>query len=576
MPSNPVTLQDLLPPITSDDVEGLLLQTLKGIGPVLQVGQGAGVVAVTGSPVANYDIVITLTLGGAPGSAVFRYSLDNGLTTSGGIVVPLVGRYPISGSGVTLVFSGTFVAGDTYSAQTIYPPFQATDFISGSANLTFIKTESITEANLVGSDIPAIVSGGFVDYASSAGAPNDWLTLLSSQVYGNDRFDPSIMQGTAVLALASTASTQTFITGALVISNSLGVGSNVFQFTNVSGFTITPGSTLSIAVQGAGPGAAYNLSNGTVTSIITARAGLSCTNPSPGTSSVTASGGATGTVSVSGTPNGNFSVVLNVLTTGALGTATAQYSLDGGSNFSAPFTTPLGGSYPLPTIDGLGSTGLTLTLSGTFTAADSYSFTSYASWIVVPGTDIESATSLQTRDKARWPTLGVSQALPTLAWTLLVQSAPSGGSEVAKVLALPDLTIGGQLNITVAGPSGPVSTSAISSITNFLVPRAPLGTKVVVQNSLVQTISLVGTVYVVAAQLSAAQTAIEAAYLRLAADTEIQGLVTFASIVSAIEDQSQSGVTNVHITTPAPNTDTQLDANSTVAFDLTGLTYVLQ
>jgi hypothetical protein len=571
-----VTLEGLLPPLTSDDVEALLLQTLQGIGPVQQIGQGAGQVVPAGSPLANYDIILTIGTAGAPGTATFTYSLDDGVTTNGPYTVPSNGIYLISGSGLTLNFSGVFNSQDEYIFQTIFPPFQPTDFQSGSASLTFIKAESNTEADLAGSAIANVAGGGFVDYASDQNAPNDWLTLLSQQQYNNDRADPISTQGILALTMAPTASSQTFAAGALIVSNSLGAGSNVFQYVNSSPFTINPGDTLAVAIQAMGPGAAYNLANGTISSIITPKPGMTCVNSAPGTSAVAASGGATGGVTVSGSPNGNYSVVLKVLSTGALGTATAQVSLDGGSDYAAPITLPGSGSYAIPTLNGLALTGLTLTLTGTFTAGDSYTFTSYASWILVGGADLESSLSLQTRDKARWPTLGVTQANPALVWTLLVQATPNGGSEVTKVFAAPDLVTGGQLNITVAGPAGPVSVSALANISAFVSARAGLGYKTVTQNAIVQTLAVVGTVYVVAAQEDAAKAAISTAFNQLAAATPIQGVVTFASIEAAIENQSASGVTNVHVTSPAPNVDTQLNASSTVLFDLTGLVYVLQ
>lgn len=358
--ANPVTLQNLLPPITSDDVEALLLQALQGIGPVQQLGQGAGQVVITGSPLSNYDAIIIMQGGGAPGTATFTYSLDGAATTAGPFTVPSNGQYPISGSGLTLTFSGTFVTGDEYLFQTVFPPFQATDFQSGSAALTFLKSEAATEANLAGSAIPNIAAGGFVDYASSASAPQDWLTLLSQQVYNNSRFDPSVLTGVIQLVMAATGSTQTFSAGQLIVANSLGSGNNVFQYVNSSGFTITASQTLVVPVTAVAPGSAYNLANGTITSIITPRPGMTCSNPAPGTSAVTASAGATGTITVSGAPNGNYAVIIRVLTTGGRGVATIQISLDGGADFAAPFTIPSSGPYAIPTLNGLALTGLSL------------------------------------------------------------------------------------------------------------------------------------------------------------------------------------------------------------------------
>ena len=109
--------------------------------------------------------------------------------------------------------------------------------------------------------------------------------------------------------------------------------------------------------------------------------------PTPGLSAVTPSMGATGTVTLSGTALGTFYGLLEVLTTGALGTATAKLSLDAATGlvpvFQSTFTVPGTGAYPIP-LEQFGSTifslpsGLTLGFSGTFTTGDTYTFTASA------------------------------------------------------------------------------------------------------------------------------------------------------------------------------------------------------
>lgn len=105
-----------------------------------------------------------------------------------------------------------------------------------------------------------------------------------------------------------------------------------------------------------------------------------------GTSPVTAASTNTGTGAVvfdsSSETLGTFNGVLQVLTPGAPGTATAQLSLDGGNNFDAPFTIPVasGQGVPLPPVSswaGLASpglSGLVLNYSGNFNADDSFTF----------------------------------------------------------------------------------------------------------------------------------------------------------------------------------------------------------
>src|SRR6267143_4721934 len=56
----------------------------------------------------------------------------------------------------------------------------------------------------------------------------------------------------------------------------------------------------------------------------------------------------TGSVSLTGSPTASFpKVVLKVVTAGELGTGVFQYSLDGGTNYSANVTIPAGTTYVL-------------------------------------------------------------------------------------------------------------------------------------------------------------------------------------------------------------------------------------
>jgi hypothetical protein len=573
--ATPVTLENLLAPITADDAKMLLLDALAGIGPVQQLGQGGGVVVVSGSPLNNYDAVVVVTTAGAPGTAAFKYSLDGGLNFAGPYAVPASGVYPAAGTGLTLNFGGTFVAGDEYLFQTVFPPFPVTDWESGGVGRTLVEAEASTLADLAGSAIPDIAAGGFVDYASSAGKPQDWLSLLSDELYNNQRYAAAVLQGLVVFTLAPGAPALNLQPGDLVVANTLGTGA--LRYTNSQAFIINPGTSSVQPVIAAAPGAAYNAANGALTVLQTPKPGLSVNNPAPGTSAVTPSGGATGTVAVAGTPNGNYSVVISILTTGGLGAATAQVSLDGGTDFGSPFTIPAGGVYSLPQLDGVTPTGLTLTFSAPpFTAGDSYTFTSYASWILAAGQDLEADQALQLRDKGKWTTLGVGGPVG-LTIDYLCRSAPGGGSEVVKTFSQPDPTVGGQLDIVVAGAAGPVSAAALAAITAFINPRVALGVKPVVSNASVTAVAVTGQVYVVTAQLAAAKTAIASAIAELQAATPIAGLVELAAVIAAVMNQRNAGVLNFKGAELNGGTDdVQLAAAHIAALDITGLTYVLQ
>lgn len=567
------TLADLLPPVTADQVKALFLSTLSGIGPVEQIGPGSGSIIVSGSPANSYDGVIVITTAGGLGVGAFKLSFDDGNTFTGPFTIPSGGVYNIGGSGLSLTFSGTFSLSTQYLFKTIFPAFPVTNWTSGGGGRTFTEAEALIIANLSGVAIGEICGGGFVDYASGSGAPNDWLSLLSAQLYQNIRNLQTPASGLVQLTLAASASPLTLNPGDLRIANS--TGANALIFDNSTSLSISPGATISAAVVAEAPGSAYDVQNGVLTVLLTPKPGLSVNNPAPGTSAVTPSGGATGTVAVSGSPNGNYNVVLKCSLSGALGVAQLQASLDGGSNFSAPFTIPGSGVVPLsPTISGVTvTTGLTLTCTGTFTSGDSYTFTSYTSWLLIAGQDMEVDGALQARDKAKWTTLGIGGGVST-TYDYLARTTPNGGSEVVKTFEQPDPTVGGQVDIVVAGAAGPVSATALANISAYISARVPLGTKASVQNASVTTVSVIATIYVIAAQQVAADAAIKAAFSALALATPIGGTIYLADIIAAIEEQQASGVSHVVVPLTAPLTDTVLPAANVGAFSLT-LNYIL-
>lgn len=565
------TLQQLLQPVTADEVETTLLDALQGVGPIQQIGSGAGSITVAGAPLGNYDVILTITTAGSPGAAQFTYSLDGGTTTNGPNAVPSNGTYSLSGAGIIFQFSGVFDAGDNYLFQAVSPQFPVTSWLSGGVGVTWVKGEGQTIADFSGNAMAQIAGGGFVDYAQDQGTQTDWLSLISQQLYDNDRFGAQVLMGQVLLTLVAGAPTVSKSAGQLIVANGLGSGQGILTFVNSGPFTITAGTSLAIPVAATAPGALYNAANGVLTTLQTPTPGLSVNNPAPGTSSVTASGGATGGVTVTGTPNGNYNVVLLILGSGALGTATAQISLDGGNNFSSPFVLPGGGTYVINQLNSSTSTGLTLHLTSTFTGGDTYTFTSYASWILTPGQDIESGPALRARDKGRWGTLGVG-AGNAQAYDFLARSAPNGGSEVVQTDAYPDPDVAGQVDVVVAGQTGPVSSGALANITAYITGRSPLTVSVAVINAAAQDITVSGTVYVKAAQQVQASVAIQTALSNYGASVKIAGLVEWTQIVAAIVNQAQSGVTNY--TPAAPLTDIQLATATVVQFTIS-LTYVL-
>lgn len=563
-----ITLAELIQPVTAEEAKALLLETLQGIGPVQQIGNGGGVVVPSGSPLNNYDVEVEITTAGSPGTAAYRYSLDGGLTFSTSATIPGGGVVTISGTGLTFTFSGTFVLGDAYLFQTVFPPLPVTDWESGGAARTLVEADAATLADLAGVALAEIASGGLVEYAS-----DDWLTLLSAQVYLNERYTAGATRGLVFLELATGAPNLTLAAGELVVSNSSGSGAGVVLLSNVSPLSITNGTSVATFFQAQQPGASANVQNGVLTVLRTPRPGLTASNPAPGTSGVAHIGGGAGTVSVAGSPNGNYDVVVRVTTSGGLGVGEVQFSLDNGSNFSSPLTIPGSGSYELVGLDGVTPTGLTLTFASTFVSGDTYEFFSYASWVTTPGRDAESDIALQARDMDKWSGLGWGGGTAA-TFDYLCRIAPNGGSEVTKTAVSPDTVVGGQVNITVTGANGPVSSTALANITSFVKARVGICASAVISNSSTYTLAITAEIFTTAQQLAAVQAAVSAALIALENATQIGGVVYWSDILDAL-NQEQAGVRNVYLTVPSPNTDTQLPAHNVVDIDASGISYTL-
>ncbi len=92
---------------------------------------------------------------------------------------------------------------------------------------------------------------------------------------------------------------------------------------------------------------------------------------STGFSSVTHTGGGTGTVVPSGTSNGGIFFVVQIDTSGGLNVGKYKYSINGGLTYSSAVTIPVSG-----VTAALGGVGIVLTFAGTFTATDTYAFRS--------------------------------------------------------------------------------------------------------------------------------------------------------------------------------------------------------
>jgi hypothetical protein len=104
-------------------------------------GAGPAVGTFTSSPVDDYNVLITVTTGGAVSTAQFTYSLDGGNSTSS--TVTTAATYAIPGTGIYLTISGSSTAGDTYAFNSAAPTWASGDLTSA---LTAIETTYLSQA----------------------------------------------------------------------------------------------------------------------------------------------------------------------------------------------------------------------------------------------------------------------------------------------------------------------------------------------------------------------------------------------------------------------------------------------
>ena len=281
-----LTLAQLLASRTKVQLRAQLLQALQGVGFVRHTGasgagtgQGTGSVSVSGVASADADLVVKIIDTGELGAASFEYSADAGETWSAETTVPSGGTYALSSYGVLLTFArgptgsgDSFVEDDLYACTLAAPTLPTTSWQTGSVPLTLVDNDAQVCEDF-DRLITAVASGGFIDYATG-----NWLDLLAPNVYGITRNPSGFTTGTVLVTDAASAGPSTVTAGQIWVANAAGK-----RFSNVSGFTLTRGGSISVAFKAESPGAAYNLGNGTITTVVSAPlAGLTVSNPDPG------------------------------------------------------------------------------------------------------------------------------------------------------------------------------------------------------------------------------------------------------------------------------------------------------
>lgn len=299
-----LTLAQLLAPQTVDQWRSILLAALQGLGVVVKTGTGAGGVgtgtgsiSLSGTPAAAYSkIIINITTAGELGTAVFQYSLNGGTSYVSGITVPATtGIYVLGATGVTVTFasgisgSGTsFQISDSYSFALQVPSLPVTAWQASGAYRQLVEIEAQALASLSAQQ-SAIAASGLTTQATGS-----WADLIANYFYQLTRNAAGVTKGLITLSDAAGAGPFTITTGTMWFASSNGL-----LYSNSTGGTLARNGTLQLTVQAGSPGAAYNVGNNAIVSIVAGTLpGVIGTgvggafNPDPGTGTWVTSQGA--------------------------------------------------------------------------------------------------------------------------------------------------------------------------------------------------------------------------------------------------------------------------------------------
>jgi hypothetical protein len=373
--------------------------------------------------------------------------------------------------------------------------------------------------------IAALVNGRLLPFATDSATNGYFLTYLGKRFYKlTKRGATSTIQNIALTTVASGAS-KTFKNGDLIVSSPATGNRYLLYLPDGSTVQTQPGATVNAPFRAENPGSTYIDPDGTVTRMVTATPGVTCTNAratdfTPVRVIGTSSGGVIGFFADPATPPGYNSVRIRIDSSGDIGTATFSYSTDGGASWTAGGPIPGGLNVIFP-----GSVlGFTNGSTPSFVAGDILTLRVNDSFLQ-RGADAETDEAFRARCSNRYPARSL---IPLRAHIELWAQAAS--AEVAKITSDADRNIPGGILVTIASATGPATAQAQQDVEDFINARlngfkgVPAPTTPTVPGStspeeicqassaLKEEIAVAGTVIVPAAALAAAQAGIDQAW----------------------------------------------------------------
>jgi uncharacterized phage protein gp47/JayE len=377
-----------------------------------------------------------------------------------------------------------------------------------------------------------LVNGRLLALATDTPENGYWLTYLGKRFYKLQKRAATYTIQNIRLAAAATASADSFGDGDLWVSSP--ATGNRYRLTLADGerISITPGGTVDGPFRAENPGASYNDAAGTITNMVTAKAGITCVNTRASSFEPTRSTNpSTGTVTVQftfGLPT--FTVLrVRINASGNVGTGSWSYSIDGG------FTWVTGGV--IPDVGGVPNVGLRFTdgsATPAFVAGAIFTLR-VGDCFIQRGSDAESDDAFKARCSNRHPARSL---VPLKAHIDLW--AHNASDEVHKVASDADTNTPGGILVTIASQTGPASPAAQQAVEDYIGARlghkgvpAPTSPAVVGSKSPEETVlvssaeafqvTASATVYVPKAQLAAAQAGADVAWNAYLAGLPIGG-----------------------------------------------------
>lgn len=200
-----------------------------------------GVLAVTGTPTNDYQIVVTISRAGKVGTSpypAFQYSIDNGLTFTDSLIIPAGGAYTATETGLTFTFSNGvngLMLNDSWKFPTTASTFNNTDVANGMIAL-LADSRTWEAVHLV----------GVCDTTIATTVASYMTVAQTNERYVHSFVEARDMDMQAVLESATNTFPMTFVGGETLkiqISNDFGQTYQITKtFTFVAGAYATIGS----------------------------------------------------------------------------------------------------------------------------------------------------------------------------------------------------------------------------------------------------------------------------------------------------------------------------------------------